>query len=270
MCMPRTRGLFVASFALIGGLTLGFFLSGLFDFQKLAPVDYGDQAVTIPLNVREAEFKTALETVMRIEKGKGISGYTPDLLLEVFPGLQAVDFNTVAAVVGRYEFKEEQLSYTNSEVVDGAAGDISDDGYRTLYRNLSARLSLDPHKDIQSVIDSLRNKPDSGASTQISTSSVACAEDAKVCPDGSSVAHTGPRCEFAACPSSTASQSVVCTDDQRLVDVCTEQYQPVCASYQVQCITTPCNPVPKTYPNSCFACQDKNTISYKSGECVVQ
>ena len=267
--MPRTRGLFVASFALIVGLTFGFFLSGLFDFQKLSPVDYGDQIVAIPLNVREAEFKTALETVMRIEKGKGIGGYTPDLLLEVFPGFQTADFNNVSAVVGRFEFKEGQLSYTNSEVVDGVAGDISDDGYRTLYRNLSERLAFDSNRDIQGVIDSLRTKPGVPVDTQVSTSSVACSKEAKVCPDGSSLGRSGPRCEFAACPATTTSQSVICTDDQRLVDVCTEQYEPVCAAYQVQCITTPCNPVPKTYSNSCFACQNKNTISYTKGECAV-
>ncbi len=29
---------------------------------------------------------------------------------------------------------------------------------------------------------------------------VACTMDAKVCPDGSSVGRTGPKCEFAACP----------------------------------------------------------------------
>lgn len=28
----------------------------------------------------------------------------------------------------------------------------------------------------------------------------ACTEEAKVCPDGSSVARTGPNCEFAECP----------------------------------------------------------------------
>ena len=267
--MPRTRGLFVASFALIVGLTLGFFLSGLFDFQKLHPVDYGEDTVAIPLNVREAEFKTAIETVMRIEKGKGLGGYTPDVLMEVFPGLQAIDFNNVSAVVGRYEFKDGQLAYTNVEVVDGVAGDISDDGYRTLYRNLSERLAFDPNKDIQSVIDSLRAKPGTPTDTQVSTSTVACSKEAKVCPDGSSVTRSGSTCEFAACPATGSAQSVVCTDDQRLVDVCTEQVDPVCASYQVQCITTPCNPVPKTFPNSCFACQNKNTISYTKGECAV-
>ena len=29
---------------------------------------------------------------------------------------------------------------------------------------------------------------------------VACTEEAKICPDGSAVGRTGPKCEFAACP----------------------------------------------------------------------
>ncbi|MBP9771865.1 MAG: hypothetical protein KBD16_03005 [Candidatus Pacebacteria bacterium] len=29
---------------------------------------------------------------------------------------------------------------------------------------------------------------------------VACTEEAKICPDGSSVGRTGPNCEFAPCP----------------------------------------------------------------------
>jgi hypothetical protein len=32
----------------------------------------------------------------------------------------------------------------------------------------------------------------------------ACTEEAKVCPDGSSVGRTGPNCEFAPCPTSEA------------------------------------------------------------------
>ena len=32
---------------------------------------------------------------------------------------------------------------------------------------------------------------------------IACTEEAKMCPDGSSVGRTGPNCEFAKCPDST-------------------------------------------------------------------
>ena len=35
---------------------------------------------------------------------------------------------------------------------------------------------------------------------------VACTMEAKLCPDGSSVGRSGPRCEFAACPGASAAQ----------------------------------------------------------------
>lgn len=35
----------------------------------------------------------------------------------------------------------------------------------------------------------------------------ACTEEAKICPDGSSVGRTGPNCEFSPCPSGTSSKS---------------------------------------------------------------
>lgn len=34
----------------------------------------------------------------------------------------------------------------------------------------------------------------------IPTEPVACTMEAKICPDGSAVGRTGPKCEFAACP----------------------------------------------------------------------
>lgn len=38
----------------------------------------------------------------------------------------------------------------------------------------------------------------------------ACTEEAKVCPDGSSVGRTGPHCEFAACPGEETAKPVTC------------------------------------------------------------
>jgi hypothetical protein len=37
---------------------------------------------------------------------------------------------------------------------------------------------------------------------------VACTEEAKICPDGSAVGRQGPKCEFAACPVVTPTQTV--------------------------------------------------------------
>ena len=44
----------------------------------------------------------------------------------------------------------------------------------------------------------------SGAATVITEEPVFCTMDAKMCPDGSYVGRTGPKCEFAACPGSTS------------------------------------------------------------------
>ncbi len=38
-----------------------------------------------------------------------------------------------------------------------------------------------------------------------------CDGDAYICPDGSSVGRTGPRCEFAACPAPNATSSILTT-----------------------------------------------------------
>lgn len=97
---------------------------------------------------------------------------------------------------------------------------------------------------------------------------VACTMDAKLCPDGVTyVGRVAPSCAFAACPDSkpTSPQEIVCTPEQKQSDVCIEIYAPVCASVQVECIKAPCEPVPQTYPNSCYACREDRVISYTEG-----
>ena len=34
---------------------------------------------------------------------------------------------------------------------------------------------------------------------------------------------------------------------------CTKEYQPVCGKIAIQCITVPCDPVLRVFPNRCFA-----------------
>jgi len=50
------------------------------------------------------------------------------------------------------------------------------------------------------------------------------------------------------------------TDNQ----ICTMDYRPVCAQVEVQCVTTPCNPIDETFSNACSAWDNK--IIY-TGEC---
>lgn len=55
---------------------------------------------------------------------------------------------------------------------------------------LGAAIACSPKKDT--------TPPDGGK---------ACTEEAKICPDGSSVGRTGPDCEFAACPEGEPAKS---------------------------------------------------------------
>jgi hypothetical protein len=61
--------------------------------------------------------------------------------------------------------------------------------------------------------------------------------------------------------------SIKCFPEQRNVNVCIEIYQPVCATVNIQCVTTPCEPIRKTYSNSCKACSNSLVSDYINGEC---
>lgn len=95
----------------------------------------------------------------------------------------------------------------------------------------------------------------------------ACTMDAKMCPDGSFVGRAGPDCEFAACPSNVPPYTA-CEPSDRLAEACIEIYAPVCGLQQVQCVTTPCNPVPVNFSNGCFACMDDTVTGYTEGVCA--
>lgn len=47
---------------------------------------------------------------------------------------------------------------------------------------------------------------------------------------------------------------------------CTKEYKPVCGSKPIVCITTPCNPIPTTYGNTCEMTADNATLLYQ-GQC---
>jgi len=55
--------------------------------------------------------------------------------------------------------------------------------------------------------------------------------------------------------------------EEDIGEVCITLYEPVCGIVEVQCITTPCPPVPETFSNSCFACQNENVLYWIPGEC---
>ena len=99
---------------------------------------------------------------------------------------------------------------------------------------------------------------------------VACTMDAKMCPDGSYVGRVGPNCEFAACPEEVSGSPEVqyCGPRPTELGACIALFEPVCAQVQVECVTTPCDPVSQTFGNSCEACSNSRVLSYVAGECL--
>ena len=93
---------------------------------------------------------------------------------------------------------------------------------------------------------------------------VSCTKESKLCPDGSYVGRQGPDCEFTICPSDIQHK---CLPEQRNAELCTQDLTPVCGYVQVECFRAPCNPVPQTFNNECYACSNERVQYWIEGSC---
>lgn len=268
--MLKTKRLILACLVLALGLAVGFVLTQIFktyDFPVAAPFEPGDRPTLSDAKV--AELDLAIKSELKAKTGKEFISLEPQLLLSNFPNLTPDDFDGIEAVVGTYSIVNGELTYTSLEVQDEAADDISSEGLKTLLANYLRRVNLPLLTPTNEIITSLQNPAAPATDNPDKTDDfVACTMDAMQCPDGSYVGRTGPNCEFA-CPAGDTPNpnEIVCTAEQKKADACIEIYAPVCANVQVECITAPCNPVPQTYSNSCFACAENRVISYSDGSC---
>jgi hypothetical protein len=269
--MFQTQRFMLACLALILGVGLGVLISKQID---VTPPGYIGSVEETPYDPTVREFKNGLSLFLNIKHHRTLEEATPVTLMGAFPSIISEDFDGVETTLGRYEYKEGELVYSNTEVVDGAADVISDAGMKMLRDNIYRRLGFQRETNIIDVVDQLTKQPISSTSqspdTATSSGQTICTLDAKVCPDGTAVGRTGPACEFAVCPGETPGKPEVinCTSEQKGAEACIELYAPVCASVQIQCITTPCEPIQKTFSNSCFACSEHSVDSYVEGECA--
>lgn len=67
-----------------------------------------------------------------------------------------------------------------------------------------------------------------------------CSEEAKVCPDGSTVVRSGPSCEFAPCPSNS-SLGPSCDNDSFTCSNSAEECYYFSASKELRCASNPCS-----------------------------
>ena len=161
--------------------------------------------------------------------GQPIEGFVPFMFLRAFSGLVPNDFDGAEALLGEYKIKEKELSF----IVD-KGGPI---------HSAAEAISEEGMKTVFANIQRRTNV------LIITTDDV----------DGLLLLLSAP-------PDLAVTE---CLPEQRNVDACIEIYQPVCASVNVQCVTTPCDPVQETYANSCKACMNSLVSSYTKGECPV-
>ncbi len=161
--------------------------------------------------------------------GQPIEGFVPFMFLRAFSGLVPNDFDGAEALLGEYKIKEKELSF------------IVDEG-----GPIHSAAEAISEEGMKTVFENIQRRTNV---LIITTDDV----------DGLLLLLSAPQ-DLAV---------TECLPEQRNVDACIEIYQPVCASVNVQCVTTPCDPVQETFANSCKACVNSLVSSYTNGECPV-
>ena len=87
--------------------------------------------------------------------------------------------------------KQQGLVETLVAVIVLAVGLV---GLYLYYQNTSHQKPNAP------AVETSEPKPQSSPDTIATDSGIICTQEAKLCPDGSYVGRTGPKCEFALCP----------------------------------------------------------------------
>ena len=161
--------------------------------------------------------------------GQPIEGFVPFMFLQAFSGLVPNDFDGADALLGEYKIVEKELAFIMDE-----GGPI---------HSAAEAISEEGMKTVFANIQRRTN-------VLITTTGEV---------DG--------LLPFLGTPLDLAVTE--CLPEQRDVDACIEIYQPVCATVNVQCVTTPCDPVQETFANSCKACINSLVSTYTKGECPV-
>ena len=161
--------------------------------------------------------------------GQPIEGFVPFMFMQAFSGLVPNDFDGADALLGEYKIVEKELAFIMDE-----GGPI---------HSAAEAISEEGMKTVFANIQRRTN-------VLITTTDEV---------DGLLLSLSAPL-DLAV---------TECLPEQRDVDACIEIYQPVCATVNVQCVTTPCDPVQEMFANSCKACINSLVSTYTKGECPV-
>jgi len=206
-------------------------LAGAYYFYSTAPDDDAQDISVINSITTEiqAYFNKELQAGVIQNIGQPIHGFGPFMFMQAFPGIVPQDFDGADALLGKYKIVEKELIFIMDE-----GGPIH-----------SAAETLS-EEGMKTVFANIQRRANVLVTTEDEVDRLLF---------------------FLGAPQ----DSVVteCLPEQRNVDACIEIFQPVCASVNVQCITTPCDPVQETFANSCKACSNPLVSTFTLGECPV-
>ncbi len=205
--------------------------AGSCDLYSTAPDD--DAQDTLAINPGTIDVQEYFNEKLRegvIDRiGQPIEGFVPFMFLRAFSGLVPNDFDGAEALLGEYKIREKELAF----IVD-KGGPIH-----------SAAEALS-EEGMKTVFTNIQRRTNVLITTTDEVDRLLLSLAAPL-----DIAVTE------------------CLPEQRGVDACIEIYQPVCGTVDVQCVTTPCNPVQETFANSCKACANALVSNYTNGECTV-
>jgi hypothetical protein len=96
------------------------------------------------------------------------------------------------------------------------------------------------------------------------------AGDAKTQPPSEVVTDTPPPAPETNPGGPSTGELVQCSAESRRADMCTQQFDPVCADLDtgVRCVRAPCpESERKTFSNACMACKEAKVMAYRKGSC---
>jgi hypothetical protein len=214
-------------------LVLGLMLIGQNDSNQS-----GENSEPAAVTDTQAEYRAELEEEMRMALGAPVEAFDPDMLMEIFPGLEPADFDGVEYVGGTLSNENETLQYQHEENSTATPSPfVTEAGFKTLVANVAARTAGE--QTVEATVGVLQVEGYQGANPRdnlvdreeipphqimdgtnpsvIIGDQIGCPEDAQQCSDGSWVGRTGPDCEFV-CPDASdpsEPEPVACTMDAK-------------------------------------------------------
>lgn len=151
--------IFIAIFSLVVVLSLVFFFMQPSPSEPRPTADIDIDKTDIDIEAVEY-FSDKMQEKFVSYVGQPIEGFSPDMFLDIFPGLTQKDFDGVEAIGGYYEIRNNAIILTENpdSIKTSADHAITPEGMETLLGALSKRFAVpaETKSDIDRILELLR------------------------------------------------------------------------------------------------------------------